>query len=385
LDEIVLRALNHEPALRFQKAGQMKTAVETLTAAGQEIGPEEPPSVSRANRLGSPNFRAPRAMNAKTAIAITLMVSFLAASLGVISAFRGRFSGNPPSARNSKFAGEARRGLDEFRLADYDRAIAAFDELIRLDPNHSEAHRWRGDASLNKRELERALSEYDEAIRLDPRNGMAYCGRGAVSSEKGEFDRAIASFDEAIRLDPQIARMPFYERYRAVAEALPRNPRNPKFAEAAGRGLCAFERGDYDRAIAAFDELIRLDPNHSVAHRWRGDASLNKRELDRALSEYDEAIRLDPRNGMAYCARGAASTEKGEFDRAIASFDEAIRLDPKIANMPFYKRYRAAAEDRWSLGLMVVVPLLAFGLWLCLAFAAWPNLGHRKPKPDKDL
>ena len=53
--------------------------------------------------------------------------------------------------------------------------------------------------------------------------------------------------------------------------------------------------------------------------------------------------------------------------------------------MPFYKRYRAVAEVRWSLGLLVVVPLLAFGLCLFLAFAAWPTLRHRKPKPDKDL
>jgi tetratricopeptide (TPR) repeat protein len=165
----------------------------------------------------------------------------------------------------------------------------------------------------------------------------------------------------------------------------PPTARNPKFAEEAGRGLDAFRRADYDRAIASFDELIRLDPNHSEAHRWRGDTWLNKRELDRALSEYDEAIRLDPRNGMAYCGRGAAWTAKGEFDRAIASFDEAIRLDPQIANMPFYKRYRAAAEVRGSLGLSVVIPLLALGLWLFLAFAAWTTLRHRKPKPDKDL
>jgi tetratricopeptide (TPR) repeat protein len=324
-------------------------------------------------------------MSARTPIAITLMIVLLAASLGVVAALRGRFSGNPPSARNSKFAEEFRRGSEAIRRADYDRAIAAFDELIRLDPFHSDAHRWRGLASFNKRELDRALSEYDEAIRLDPRNGMAYRDRGAAFTEKGEFDRAIASFDEALRLDPKIADMPFYKRYRAVAEALPQNAQNPKFAEAAGRGLCAFERADYDRAVAAFDELIRLDPNHSEAHRWRGDASLNKSEFDRALSEYDEAIRLDPKNGMAHCTRGAAWTEKGECDRAIACFDEAIRLDPKIASMPFYKRYRAAAEVRRDLDILVVVPLLAFGLCLFLAFAAWPTLWHRKPKPDMDL
>ena len=147
----------------------------------------------------------------------------------------------------------------------------------------------------------------------------------------------------------------------------------------------AFKRADFDQAIVAFDELIRLDPNHSEAHRWRGDASLNKHEFDKALSEYDEAIRLDPKNGMAYCGRGAASTGKGEFDKAIASFDEAIRLDPEIANSSFYKRYRKAAEGSWALGLPVVVAWLAFGLSIFLAFGMWPTLRRRKPEADKDF
>jgi serine/threonine protein kinase/Flp pilus assembly protein TadD len=385
LDEIVLRALNREPELRFQKAAQMKTAVETLTRAGQEIGPDAPPSVSRADRSRFPNFRCTRATNVKTPIAITLVVLFLAANLGVLYKFGGRFSGNAPNARNSKFAVEARRGSDAFERGDYDRAIVAWDEAIRIHPNHSRVHRWRGDASLNKHEFDKALSEYDEAIRLDPKNGMAYCGRGAASTGKEEFDRAIASFDEAIRLDPEIANMSFYRRYRTAAESLRPNPRNPKFAQEARRGLGALRRGDFDQAIVALDELIRLDPNHSEAHRWRGDASLNKHEFDKALSEYDEAIRLDPKNGMAYRGRGAASIGKGEFDQANASFDEASRLDPGIVNMPFYKRYRKAAEFPWPLGLLVVVPLLIYGLWRLLVFAAWPTLRHRKPEVDKDF
>ena len=59
---------------------------------------------------------------------------------------------------------------------------------------------------------------------------MAYCSRGAASTEKGEFDKAIASFDEAIRLDPEIANMPFYKHYAAAAESLrtvtPVSPKN---------------------------------------------------------------------------------------------------------------------------------------------------------------
>jgi tetratricopeptide (TPR) repeat protein len=421
LDEIVLRALNREPELRFQQAGQMKTAVDTFTRAGQEIGPDTPPSPSRANRSRLPNFRGTRATNVKTPIAITLVVLFLAAIMGVLFKVRGRFSGNSPSARSSSVAEEAKRGSDAFdrgelpfynrsrtavealspnpqgpnfgetaqrglgafRKADFDQAIVAFDELIRLDPKHSEAHRWRGDASLNKSEFDRALSEYEDAIRLDTKNGMAYCGRGAAETATGDFDKAITSFDEAIRLDPKIASLKFYKSHREVAESLRPYARKSKFAVEAKRGSDAFERRDYDQAIVAWDKAIRIDPKHSEAHRWRGDASLNKQELDKALSEYDEALRLDPKNAMAYCSHGAASTAKGEYSRAIAFLDEAIRLDPKIANLSFYKSHRAAAEFL-RFGPLVIVTLLIFGFCV-LAFHVWHTLRRRKSKVVMDF
>jgi hypothetical protein len=78
-------------------------------------------------------------------------------------------------------------------------------------------------------------------------------------------------------------------------------------------------------------------------------------------------------------------TQKGESDKAIHAFNVAIRLKPELANMPFYKRCRTAAELPWSLGLLVVVPLLIIGLCLFLAFAVWPTLRHRKPEVDKDF
>ena len=385
LDEIVLRALNHEPELRFQNAGQMKTAVETVTRDRQEVGPDTPASVSSANRSKLQNMRNTRAMPLKTPLAIALTILLLAASMGILLKFRAGSSGNSPETRSSKFAEAANRGSVAFERRDFDQAIVAFDELIRLDPKHSEAHRWRGDASLNKHDYDKAISEYEEAIRLDPKNGMAYCGRGAASTGKGEFDEAIASFDEAIRLDPKIASLSFYNRFRTAAESLRPTARFSNFAEAAKRGSDAFERGDFDQAIVAWDEAIRIDSKHSEAHRWRGDASLNKHELNKALSYYDKAIRLDPKNGMAYCTRGAAWFEKGEHDKAIASFDEAIRLNPEIASSSFYKRYRRAAESPWSVGLSVIVPLLIIGLCLFLAFARWPSLRHRKPAVDSDL
>jgi tetratricopeptide (TPR) repeat protein len=57
-----------------------------------------------------------------------------------------------------------------------------------------------------------------------------------------------------------------------------------------------------------------------------------KKEYDKAIADYDEAIRLDPKYAIAFNNRGSAWLIKKEYDKAIADYDEAIRLDPKYVN-----------------------------------------------------
>ena len=97
------------------------------------------------------------------------------------------------------------------------------------------------------------------------------------------------------------------------------------------RGLAYYDKGDDDRAIADYNEAIRLDPKSAYAYSNRGLAYDHKGDLDRAIADYNEAIRLDPKYALAYFNRGNAYYQKGDDDRAIADYNEAIRLDPKYA------------------------------------------------------
>ncbi len=89
---------------------------------------------------------------------------------------------------------------------------------------------------------------------------------------------------------------------------------------------------DYERAIADFNEAIRLDPKSAVTFHFRGLAYAAKQDYDRAIADYDEAIRLDPKSAtIPVYDRGQAYAAKQDYDRAIADFNEAIKLDPKFA------------------------------------------------------
>jgi tetratricopeptide (TPR) repeat protein len=56
----------------------------------------------------------------------------------------------------------------------------------------------------------------------------------------------------------------------------------------------ALGEGDRDRAIADFDEAIRIDPNHANAFNSRGNAYYAKGDRNRAIADYDRAIAINP-------------------------------------------------------------------------------------------
>ena len=117
---------------------------------------------------------------------------------------------------------------------EYEKAIADYNEAIRLNPKSTLVFSNRGNTWRFKKEYEKAIADYDEAIRLNPKYATAYRGRGEVWSEmkfkteemndliqrfnlsidrlisdpneiaskNEEYEKAIAKSNEAIRLDP---------------------------------------------------------------------------------------------------------------------------------------------------------------------------------------
>jgi tetratricopeptide (TPR) repeat protein len=90
-------------------------------------------------------------------------------------------------------------------------------------------------------------------------------------------------------------------------------------------------RGDYDNAIADYNQAIAICPWDATSYNNRGYDYYKKGNFDQAIIDYTQALALCPNYGAAYSNRGVAWDEKGDHDRAAADFAQALAVDPNVA------------------------------------------------------
>ena len=186
-----------------------------------------------------------------------------------------------------------------------DKQIDACNKIIALKVFSGEqlatVHFWRAVGWNKKGDYAHVISDATEALRLKP-NQALYNMRGSAYYDKGEYDIAIADFDDALKSGP---------------------PSGTIFHD---RGNAFRAKGDYARAVADYDQAIKLSPKEAYSYQNRGAAKQALGDLDGALADINEAIRLNPTLPSPLINRTVIWRAKGEYDRAIADGSEAIRL-----------------------------------------------------------
>jgi tetratricopeptide (TPR) repeat protein len=132
-------------------------------------------------------------------------------------------------------------------------------------------------------EHERAIADFDEAIRLDPKKPLAYLGRAGARAYliriqikadpraqiKDKVNQQIADYSLAINLDPTLA------------------------GAYVARGVTYMQHSDNtDAAIADFSKAIELKPDWSGVYQDRGDMYVKQKKYKEALADYRTNLKL---------------------------------------------------------------------------------------------
>jgi tetratricopeptide (TPR) repeat protein len=225
-------------------------------------------------------------------------------------------------------------GQYRYRTSAINVETAVRASVTRLDVRSDKSTR-RMIAALAKQQTSVKTAKYGVSADVTPQTAGTFLDRGILFASRGDYEMAIADFDEAIRLNPNMSAA-YALRGRALyssasdVTSIAENFGGVNVNSRAGK-VTAEQSRVFDQAIADFTQALRLDPNNATIYVERGNAYDNKGDFDQAIADHTQAIRLDPNYATAYNQRGYNYSEKGEYDRAIADHNQVIRLAPNSA------------------------------------------------------
>jgi tetratricopeptide (TPR) repeat protein len=222
-------------------------------------------------------------------------------------------------------------------------ATAAFDEALKLDPDFTLAHAYRGSAKPGA-EGAKELDDAAAAAAKLPEAERRYID-GLAATRHGDSAAAQAAFARVIELAPADWRGHYNQglvalgdqQYAdAVAAMKKATDRDPKAAASAQNmiGYAALRQDDTEQAIAAFQEYTRALPDEPNPQDSLGEALLAAGRFKDADAAYQKALQLSPQffpahQGIAY-TRFYQADWAGGRDALQKANDVATRPSDKV-------------------------------------------------------
>jgi len=114
---------------------------------------------------------------------------------------------------------------------------------------------------------------------------------------------------------------------------VPQEPEAADVAELFARGVALEEDPKNQlQAIAAYERVLQLDPEHAAAHINLGTLYYNRQDYKGAEDHYREALRIDARYALAHFDLGNVLDETGRVAEAVQSYLTALQLAPTYAD-----------------------------------------------------
>lgn len=130
----------------------------------------------------------------------------------------------------------------------------------------------------------------------------------SAAHQRGDYDAALALYEQVLTLQPG------------------------NFSALHSMGVLVAQKGDFGRASDLIRQATECNPLHAEAWSNLGFVLREFGQPARALECYDRAIALDPQHSDAYYNQGIAFYSLKQYQSAVESYDRAIALRPHFAD-----------------------------------------------------
>ncbi len=189
----------------------------------------------------------------------------------------------------------------------YDLADRALERATELDPDASATRVARGTLALTLHRFDDALALGESVIEAEPMNPGAFAVVVDAQVELGRYDAAATTLQTLLDIRPDLPALARASYLRQLTGDLDGALTAIRQARTAGAGLTA--------------ELAGVTTIEGDVHLLRGD-------FEAALAAYDDALRLVPDLALATAGRARALAATGETSAAIATLSELVDRRP---------------------------------------------------------
>nr|CAH8842638.1 unnamed protein product [Trichobilharzia regenti] len=219
-------------------------------------------------------------------------------------------------------------------------------DLLELDRNAPEPWCAAGNCFSLQGEHETAIKFFRRALQVSPTNVYSWTLLGHEQSTLEEFDRALAAFQFALRIDPRhynalfgISNVYYKQEKFELAEtylirAVALFPQSHLLLAnlAALRSRLGRLDDGYGSAMDLISRACKIQPNNPLARYHKASILYHLGRYSEVLSELQKLLVLTPREAMVYLMIGHTYKKLGNTPQAMIHYSWAMELDPKGAN-----------------------------------------------------
>ena len=223
-----------------------------------------------------------------------------------------------------------------------EQAIAAYEDILRRDPENVIALRRLAAVKLSRSHTEELLKLADRLARIPRGAAIGATLRGVVAHNDKDYEQASAAFGRVLELDPELREMllprglfwsqlaedllacgRFEETARYLTRALEAGP-DARLSDLLGRAY--FLQGKLDEAERAFREAADATPGDYAPYLDLGKLEIQRQRYAEALKYLDRALTLAPQQIDALYGQARAY-------RLLGRTADADRLDETIKRL----------------------------------------------------
>jgi len=186
-------------------------------------------------------------------------------------------------------------------LGKHELAERMLKEVLKVDPDNSDAHYYLAFNYFRWGRIKSALKEIDESLRLSPNDSDIHILFAQILADGIDLKRAEEEFKKSIELAPY-----YVLSYASYAEFLALNKR-------------------YREAEKYVKKALKIDPHDEIALNAMGLIG-KKVESKKAL---ESIIRQNPIDDSALNNLGVLELESGNYNKAIDCFRNALKTNPE--------------------------------------------------------